>query len=49
LHKVDWILPDGISPEDVDFRDRYSMVLELAKPLVAAPVSTVTCTALDIA
>ncbi|TKW02499.1 hypothetical protein SEVIR_8G246862v4 [Setaria viridis] len=41
LHKIDWSLPDGIVPEDVDLRDRYSMVLELAKPLIAVPVSTV--------
>jgi cytochrome P450 len=40
LHKIDWILPDGIAAEHVDLSDRYSMVLELAKPLIAVPVST---------
>ncbi|CAN6166818.1 unnamed protein product [Urochloa humidicola] len=39
LHKIDWRLPAGMAPEDVDLRDRYSMVLELAKPLYAVPVS----------
>jgi len=38
LHKVEWRLPDGMAPEDVDLKDRYSMVLELAEPLRAVPV-----------
>ncbi|CAN6210643.1 unnamed protein product [Urochloa humidicola] len=37
LHKIEWRLPAGMAPEDVDLRDRYSMVLELAKPLHAVP------------
>lgn len=40
LHKIEWRLPRGVAPEDVDLKDRYSMVLELAKPLLAVPVST---------
>jgi hypothetical protein len=28
-----------MAPKDVDLKDRYSMVLELAKPLTAVPVS----------
>ncbi|KAJ1289598.1 hypothetical protein BS78_02G176900 [Paspalum vaginatum] len=40
LHRVQWRLPSGMAPEDVDLRDRGSMVLELAKPLHAVPVST---------
>ncbi|CAN6182147.1 unnamed protein product [Urochloa humidicola] len=39
LHKIEWRLPAGMAPENVDLRDRYSMVLELAKPLYAVPVS----------
>ncbi|CAN6217591.1 unnamed protein product [Urochloa humidicola] len=38
LHKIEWRLPGGMEPEDVDLKDRYSMVLELAKPLHAVPV-----------
>ncbi|WVZ64883.1 hypothetical protein U9M48_014337 [Paspalum notatum var. saurae] len=40
LHRVQWRLPSGMAPEDVDLRDRGSMVLELATPLQAVPVST---------
>ncbi|CAN6182221.1 unnamed protein product [Urochloa humidicola] len=38
LHKIEWRLPAGMAPEDVDLKDRYSMVLELAKPLHAVPM-----------
>ncbi|CAL5081366.1 unnamed protein product [Urochloa decumbens] len=38
LHKIEWRLPAGMVPEDVDLKDRYSMVLELAKPLHAVPM-----------
>ncbi|XP_034580865.1 cytochrome P450 76M5-like [Setaria viridis] len=38
LHKIEWRLPGGMAPKDVDLRDRYSTVLELAKPLHAVPV-----------
>lgn len=37
LHRTDWSLPSGMAPKDVDLKDRYSMVLELAKPLHAVP------------
>lgn len=40
LHKIEWRLPGGMAPNKyVDLKDRYSMVLELAKPLNAVPVS----------
>jgi cytochrome P450 len=39
LHKIEWRLPVRMAPKDVDLKDRYSMVLELAKPLTAVPVS----------
>ncbi|KAL6865291.1 hypothetical protein ACP4OV_016442 [Aristida adscensionis] len=38
LHKVRWRLPDGMAPSDLDLRDRYGTVLELATPLFAVPV-----------
>ncbi|TVU03634.1 hypothetical protein EJB05_50822, partial [Eragrostis curvula] len=42
LHKIDWTLPARMAPDDIDLqRDRYSMMLELDRPLRAVPVSTV--------
>nr|CAB3486635.1 unnamed protein product [Digitaria exilis] len=41
LHKVEWRLPDGMAPEDMDLSDRYGTVLNLATPLRAVPVSPV--------
>ncbi|CAL5064490.1 unnamed protein product [Urochloa decumbens] len=38
LHKIEWRLPAGMAPVDVDLKDRYSMVLELAKPFNAVPM-----------
>jgi cytochrome P450 len=38
LHRVEWRLPGGMAPEDLELKDRYSMVLELAEPLRAVPV-----------
>ncbi|GJM91621.1 hypothetical protein PR202_ga08016 [Eleusine coracana subsp. coracana] len=39
LHKMEWKLPEGMSPEDIDLSDRYGTVLDLATPLRAVPVS----------
>ncbi|KAF7087963.1 hypothetical protein CFC21_091119 [Triticum aestivum] len=41
VHKTEWRLPDGMAPEDIDLKDRYGTVLNLATPLRAVPVSTV--------
>ncbi|WVZ61720.1 hypothetical protein U9M48_011549 [Paspalum notatum var. saurae] len=38
LHKIQWMLPDGLKPEDMDLADRYGTVLNLATPLHAVPV-----------
>jgi cytochrome P450 len=38
LHKIEWELPDGVAPEDMDLNDRYGTVLNLATPLRAVPV-----------
>ncbi|CAO2041888.1 unnamed protein product [Urochloa humidicola] len=38
LHKIQWELPDGMAPEDMDLSDRYGTVLNLATPLHAVPV-----------
>ncbi|KAJ1287584.1 hypothetical protein BS78_02G021300 [Paspalum vaginatum] len=38
LHKIQWVLPDGLKPEDMDLGDRYGTVLNLATPLHAVPV-----------
>ena len=40
LHRIEWRLPEGMAPEDVDLSDHCTLVLKLAKPLVAVPVST---------
>ncbi|CAN6270689.1 unnamed protein product [Urochloa humidicola] len=41
LHKIQWELPDGMAPEDMDLSDRYGTVLNLAHPLRAVPVVSV--------
>ncbi|KAE8791114.1 Cytochrome P450 76C4 [Hordeum vulgare] len=41
VHKMEWRLPDGMAPEDLDLSDRYGTVLNLAMPLRVMPVSTV--------
>ncbi|XP_044969023.1 cytochrome P450 76M5-like [Hordeum vulgare subsp. vulgare] len=41
VHKMEWRLPDGITPEDLDLSDRYGTVLNLAMPLRVMPVSIV--------
>ncbi|XP_066324310.1 cytochrome P450 76M5-like [Miscanthus floridulus] len=38
LHKVEWKLPDGMAPEDVDLREHGTAVLRPATPLRAIPV-----------
>ncbi|TVU09795.1 hypothetical protein EJB05_43291, partial [Eragrostis curvula] len=38
LHKIDWKLPDAMTPDDVDLTDHCTLVLRLAKPLNAVPV-----------
>ncbi|CAL5033128.1 unnamed protein product [Urochloa decumbens] len=38
LHKIQWELPGGMAPEDMDLSDRYGTVLNLANPLRAVPV-----------
>ncbi|CAN6248041.1 unnamed protein product [Urochloa humidicola] len=38
LHKIQWELPDGMAPVDMDLSDRYGTVLNLANPLHAVPV-----------
>ncbi|OEL38092.1 Cytochrome P450 76M5 [Dichanthelium oligosanthes] len=40
LHKIEWTLPEGMVPEDVDLSEHCTLVLKLAKPLIAVPVST---------
>ena len=40
VHRIEWRLPEGLAPEDVDLSDHCTLVLKLAKPLVAVPVST---------
>ncbi|KAK3130221.1 hypothetical protein QOZ80_6BG0490580 [Eleusine coracana subsp. coracana] len=40
LHKIEWSLPDGMAPQDVDLMDNYRTVLDLAAPLRAVPLST---------
>jgi len=40
VHRIEWRLPEGMAPEDVDLSDHCTLVLKLAKPLVAVPVST---------
>ncbi|TVT99542.1 hypothetical protein EJB05_55080, partial [Eragrostis curvula] len=42
LHKTKWNLPDGMAPEDMDLRDRYGTVLDLATPFHAVPVKSMT-------
>ncbi|TVU31322.1 hypothetical protein EJB05_23004, partial [Eragrostis curvula] len=39
LHKMEWRLPSEMTPEDVDLRDNYRTVLDLATPLCAVPLS----------
>lgn len=41
LRKIEWRLPGGMAPEDVDLRDKYGTSLELATPLRGVPVPTV--------
>ncbi|KAK3130220.1 hypothetical protein QOZ80_6BG0490570 [Eleusine coracana subsp. coracana] len=38
LHRIDWKLPYGMTPDDVDLSDHCTLVLGLAKPLYAVPV-----------
>ncbi|GJN20264.1 hypothetical protein PR202_gb07619 [Eleusine coracana subsp. coracana] len=38
-HKMEWKLPEGMGPDDIDLSDRYGTVLDLATPLRAVPVS----------
>lgn len=37
LHKIDWRLPEGMAAADVDLSDHCTLVLRLAKPLLAVP------------
>ncbi|XP_040376053.1 cytochrome P450 76M5-like [Oryza brachyantha] len=38
LHSLEWRLPEGMAPGDVDVGDRFGAALELATPLWAVPV-----------
>uniref|UniRef100_A0A0E0M1V4 Cytochrome P450 n=1 Tax=Oryza punctata TaxID=4537 RepID=A0A0E0M1V4_ORYPU len=38
VHSLEWRLPEGMAPGDVDVSDRFGAVLELATPLWAVPV-----------
>jgi cytochrome P450 len=38
VHSLEWRLPEGMAPGDVDVGDRFGAVLELATPLWAVPV-----------
>ncbi|GJN13201.1 hypothetical protein PR202_ga31545 [Eleusine coracana subsp. coracana] len=38
LHKIDWRLPNGMAPEDVDLSDNHRTNLDLATPLRAIPM-----------
>uniref|UniRef100_A0A0D9XEB0 Cytochrome P450 n=1 Tax=Leersia perrieri TaxID=77586 RepID=A0A0D9XEB0_9ORYZ len=38
VHSLEWRLPEGMAPGDVDVTDRFGAVLELATPLWAVPV-----------
>lgn len=39
LHKIEWRLPEGMAPVDVDLTDHHRTMLDLATPLRAVPVS----------
>ncbi|CAN6167147.1 unnamed protein product [Urochloa humidicola] len=38
LHALEWRLPEGMQPEDVDVRDRFGTSLNMVTPLRAVPV-----------
>ena len=42
LHKIEWKLPQGMVPKDVDLSDHCTLVLRLAKPLLAVPLLSST-------
>lgn len=37
IHHFDWKLPDGVTPENMDMKDKFGVTLEKAVPLVATP------------
>lgn len=40
LHHFDWELPDGITSDNMDMRDRFGILLQKVVPLVGIPCST---------
>ncbi|KAJ3677083.1 hypothetical protein LUZ60_002807 [Juncus effusus] len=41
LHELDWKLPDGMEPKDVDLTEKFMATLKLAVPLYVVPVPRV--------